>query len=219
MKRLTLKRLLPIASQIASQMAGQTANHAVRHWRWAFIICLLGSPAPLLSQSKSSFGTTDASRCYSESNAPVTDQGVAYCTAAIKHGGLLVRDLAATYTNRGIIYAANKRYREAMSDHNKALRLAPNMTKVLVNRGNVHHRNKDYALAIADYNKALELGGVAKDIIYYNRALTRIGQQRWHEAESDLRAALEVNPKATRARTRLEEITRAAPDQEPPPAR
>lgn len=173
----------------------------------SLIVLLAGNCALAYAQAKSSFGSTDASRCYSESNAPISVQGADYCTAAIKSGDLMVRDLAATYTNRGIIYAANKRYQEAMSDHNEALRLTPDTAKVLVNRGNVHHRKKDYDLALADYNRALELGGVAKDIIYFNRALTLISQQRWDDARADLQAALAINPNSIRAMNKLKQLS------------
>ena len=95
---------------------------------------------PALAQSKTTFGSDNASRCYQESNSPFTDYGLRYCTEAIRYDDLLLRDLAATHTNRGIIYAANGLLEEAMADHNEAMLLSPTMAKIYVNRGNVFHQ-------------------------------------------------------------------------------
>ena len=159
-----------------------------------------------LAQSKTTFGSTNASLCYEESNAPLSDHGLQFCTAAIEKDDLLLRDRAATYTNRGIIYAANGRYDEAMADHNEALLLKPDMAKIHVNRGNVFHRIHAYDKALADYGRALELGGVAPDIIYYNRALTLIRQKHRDQARASLEKALEINPDSSRVKKKLAQL-------------
>ncbi len=164
---------------------------------------LLLFPALASAQSKTTFGSTNASRCYQESNMPFSDYGLKFCTDAIRNDDLLLRDRAATYTNRGIIYAANGKYNEALEDHHEAMLLAPDMAKIYVNRGNVYHHIHEYDNALADYDKALELEGVAKDIVYYNRSLTLIRMKRWDDAKASLEAALEHNPESRRAARKL----------------
>ncbi len=167
-----------------------------------FLIASSGS----LAQSKTSFGSTNASRCYTESNLPRSDYGLRFCTDAIDNDDLLLRDLAATYTNRGIIFAANGRFDQAMADHNQAMLLAPNMGKIYVNRGNVFHQTHDYLSALADYDKALTLENAPVDIIYYNRALTLIRLKRWDDARASLESSLAINPDSTRVRNKLDEF-------------
>lgn len=168
-----------------------------------YMVTLSGSA---VAQAKSSFGSDNATRCYRESNAPFSDYGLRYCNEAIREDNLLLRDLAATHTNRGIIFAANGRFEEAMEDHNQAILLSPDMAKIYVNRGNVYHQTHEYELALADYAKALELGKVALDIVYYNRALTLIRLKRWDEARESLEKALEINPESMRAKRKLQQF-------------
>lgn len=165
------------------------------------------------AQSKTSFGSDNATRCYRESNQPLSDHGLRYCDEAIRNDELMIRDLAATYTNRGIIYAANGKLEEAMSDHNQAVLLAPTMGKIFVNRGNVYHQTHNYDLALADYQTALELKNVAADIVHYNRALSLIQLKRWDDARASLEAALEHNPNSGRVKRKLEQFN--APREKP----
>lgn len=172
-----------------------------------------GISTGILAQAKSTFGSDNATRCYEESNMPYSSSGHRYCTDAIKNDNLLLRDLAATYTNRGIIYAANGRLEDAMKDHNEAMLLAPEMAKIYVNRGNVWHQTHEYDNALADYQQALELGNVALDIVHYNRSLTLIRMKRWDDARAALEAALEINPDSFRVKRKLDQFN--APKEKP----
>lgn len=167
-----------------------------------FLVAAIAA-ADVLAQSKTTFGSDNATRCYQESNTPFSDYGLRYCTDAIRNDNLLLRDLAATYTNRGIIYSANGRLDEAMEDHNQALLLAPEMAKIYVNRGNVFHQIHEYDKALADYDKAIELGNVKLDIVYYNKSLTLIRMKRWDDARAALETALEINPDSSRVKRKL----------------
>ena len=150
-------------------------------------------PALAPAQSKTVLGSTNANSCYHESNHPSSQYGLKYCTRAIEQDQLGRRDLAATYNNRGIIYAANGKLQEAMADHNQAAEIAPRMGKVFLNRGNVHHRFKDYTQALSDYDRAMTLGKVPLDVLHYNRALTLIQMKRMDAARASLRKALQAN--------------------------
>ncbi len=132
-----------------------------------------------------------------------------FCTDAIRKDNLLLRDLAATHTNRGIIYAANGQLDRAMKDHNKAALLAPGMGKIYVNRGNVYHQTHEYVTALADYGRALELANVPLDIVHYNRSLAK----RWDDALAALEAALAINPESALVKRKLGQLN--APKEKP----
>ena len=180
------------------------------------LVLLTAGSAVTLAQSKTTFGSDNATRCYQESNTPFSTAGIRFCTEAIRNDNLVLRDLAATHTNRGILYAANGRFDEAMEDHNAAAELAPKMGKIYVNRGNVFHQLRDYDNALADYAKALELDNVAGDIVHYNRSLTLIRLKRWDDAREALETALEINPDSTRVKRKLDQFN--APKEQPKPA-
>ncbi|MBT4162915.1 MAG: tetratricopeptide repeat protein [Gammaproteobacteria bacterium] len=172
--------------------------------------------AEVPAQNITTFGSDNSTRCYQESNSPFSDYGLRYCTDAIRNDDLVLRDLAATHTNRGIIYAANGRLDEAMEDHNQALLLSPKMGKIYVNRGNVFHQTHEYEQALADYDKAIELDNVKLDIVYYNKSLTLIRMKRWDDARTALETALEVNPESSRVKRKLAQFD--LPIEEPAPA-
>ena len=180
------------------------------------IMALVLLPGIVNAQAKTTFGSDNATRCYQESNNPFTTFGLRFCDEAIKKDDLMIKDLAATYTNRGIIHAANGDLASAMADHDEAMLLAPDMGKIYVNRGNVWHQMHEYDKALADYDMALELANVAPDIVHYNRSLTLIRLKRWDDARQALEKALEINPDSARVKRKLEQFN--SPKDQPSPA-
>ena len=174
--------------------------------RWIIYLIIVSSSQLAYAQSKTTFGSDNATRCYRESNTPFSTHGLTFCTDAIRNDDLLLRDLAATHTNRGIIYAANGQLDRAMKDHNTAALLAPGMGKIYVNRGNVYHQTHEYVTALADYGRALELANVQLDIVHYNRSLTLIRLKRWDDALAALETALAVNPESARVKRKLDQL-------------
>ena len=174
--------------------------------RWIIYLIIVSSSQLAYAQSKTTFGSDNATRCYRESNTPFSTHGLTFCTEAIRNDDLLLRDLAATHTNRGIIYAANGQLDRAMKDHNTAALLAPGMGKIYVNRGNVYHQIHEYVTALADYGRALELANVQLDIVHYNRSLTLIRLKRWDDALAALETALAVNPESARVKRKLDQL-------------
>jgi protein O-mannosyl-transferase len=77
-------------------------------------------------------------------------------------------DYADAYYNRGLIYASQKRYKEALDNYTKAISLMPTF-QAYNNRGNTYNRLGRYKEAIADYTSAI---GLEKRIplLYTNRA-------------------------------------------------
>ena len=157
-------------------------------------------------QSKTSFGSANASQCFIASGNPSSLLDARVCTNAIRHDKLSRRDLAATHTNRGIILAACEKLRQALEDHNQAAQLQVDLSKIYINRGTVLHRLKEYEKALLDYQKALDLGGVPIDIVQYNRALSlqKIGKNK--EALNALERALAHSQGLSELRLRLKQF-------------
>lgn len=175
--------------------------------RWIIYLIIVSATQLAYATSKTTFGSDNATRCYEESNTPFSTHGLMFCSDAIIKDDLLLRDLAATHTNRGIIYAANGQLDRAMKDHNKAASLAPKMGKIYVNRGNVYHQTQEYVTALADYDRALELANVPLDVVHYNRSLALLQLKRWDDALAALHAALAINPESPRVKRKLDQLS------------
>jgi len=158
------------------------------------------------AQTTTTLGSSDARRCFEESRLVLSEQGIAYCDAAIHRGDLTRRDLAATYSNRGIIYANNGKFSRALEDHNKAIELVPKLAEAYVNRGNVYYHTRDYEKALADYQQAIEFDAFPIQTPYYNKALTLIKLKRKEEARQTLEEALEVVPGSPKIVRKLAEL-------------
>ncbi len=86
-------------------------------------------------------------------------------TTYISHGTLadldrfIERDPKSShaYTQRGEIYAARKKYRQAIADFDRALELTSQDGSIYAKRGEVYLLLKEYRRAIADFDRALEL--------------------------------------------------------------
>ena len=151
-------------------------------------------------------GSTDSLRCFEESRLVLGQQGLAFCDRAIEKGSLTRRDLGATYSNRGIIHANNGKFSLALSDHNRAISLLPEMGQAYINRGNTHFQMRDFKSAISDYEKAVELEAEPRHIPYYNMALTLLQLKRIGEARAALEKSLAYSPGSTKIKRQLEDL-------------
>ena len=97
------------------------------------------------------------------------------------------------YINRGIIFANEKKYDEALSDYNKAISLEPKFSKAYNNRGGLMRSLKKYEEAIADFNKAIELQPDYV-IAFNNRGLLMNITKRYDQALSDYSKAISLKP-------------------------
>ena len=158
-------------------------------------------------QSKTSFGSGNAAQCFFFSGNPSSLSDAKVCTDAIRYDDLSKRDLAATHTNRGIIRARSGKLRQALEDHNQAVRLKADLSKIYINRGTVFHRLGEYEKALVDYQKALELGEVPIDIVQYNIALSLQKMKKNREALIALKIALSHNPSSFKVREKIKVLS------------
>lgn len=100
---------------------------------------------------------------------------------------------AQMYGTQGLMYSENGQYDLAISEFNKALKIAPSSPELYNNRGIVYAKAKQYDLAISDFTKALELKPDASQA-YYNRAMTYLMEDQFKMAFSDLSKVLDIDP-------------------------
>lgn len=100
---------------------------------------------------------------------------------------------AQTYSTQGLIYSENGRYDLAISEFNKALKIAPSSPELYNNRGIVYSKAGQYDLAISDFTKALELKPDSTQA-YYNRGITYLIKDQYKMAFSDLNKVLDIDP-------------------------
>lgn len=128
------------------------------------------------------------------------------CDDAIENSKLSRRDLAATYTNRGVINTAMKRYQEAFEDYNTAIDMMPKLPEPYVGRGNVFFLAERLDEAIADYTQALDLGLGRTHLALLNRGMAYEAQGHLEQAETDYRKAVELAPEWPLAQQKLERV-------------
>ncbi len=90
--------------------------------------------------------------------AATADQTIAACTALIQTGKEPTASLAVEYLDRGIGYATNGHYDQAIADYTKAIAIKPDYVHAYSNRGFAYEKEGGHtAQAVADYRAALKL--------------------------------------------------------------
>jgi len=116
------------------------------------------------------------------------------CTMAIENGGLTRYDLAGTYVNRGVLKMRHKSYKDAHTDFNIAIKLAPTMGEAFINRGGALVGERQYEQALNDLNHGLELGPEEPEKGYYNRGLAHEAMNNYMAAYFDYQRAASLKP-------------------------
>ncbi len=132
--------------------------------------------------------------CYQAALRRDEQFGVDDCDRAIELQGLTRMDLASTFSNRGLLLGRRGDQRGAMRDHNRALKLAPELASAWINRANAHLRQRDLAAALADLDQAVALESQTRHLAYYNRALLHQKLGNLAAARSDAEQALREAP-------------------------
>ena len=135
------------------------------------------------------FNGSPAYDCYKAAIDDPHPSDIDHCDLAINVQPLTRVELAATYSNRGVIHGRFGDVRQSMSDHNRAAELAPDLPNIYVNRANVFTRLKQYPQALDDLDRAIQLGGEVAHIAYYNRALLHQSLGNSEAARTDAETA------------------------------
>lgn len=176
------------------------------------VMLMLAIPCSSIAQSVTVLGeSADARECYfsaqiaiqmqSASNAEIQD-----CTNALAFSNLRLRDKAATYINRGILYVAMQEYEAAIKDYARAMELYPEFGAIYVNRGNLFFLGESYDSAITEYSKALDMGLHQDYVAHLNRGMAYEKLGKLYEAEADYRQAIELAPDWIVAKNKLERV-------------
>jgi tetratricopeptide (TPR) repeat protein len=128
------------------------------------------------------------------------------CDYALDYADLNLRDRAATFANRGIIYAGLGNYEAAMSDYDTAIALTPKSPESYVNRGNAFFMMRDFMMAMDDYEHSMDLGIRQLHLVHYNMGMAYEIQGNDETALRHYEKALELNPGWELPRNRMENV-------------
>jgi len=103
-------------------------------------------------------------------------------------------DEAGAYFNRGLLFANQEKYLEAIKDWNKAIRLYPQFVAAYNNRGLANFYIGKLDEAFADYAKTIELDP-RYTVAYSNRAIAHERNGDYTEAICDYGQAIELDPR------------------------
>ncbi len=187
-------------------------NYIVNKPFLVITLFLMISPFNVGAQSVTILGdSADARECYFSAGIAIQMQStsrseIKTCSNALNLQNLRVRDKAATYVNRGILFAANEQYFEAVKDYERAMKLYPKFGAIYVNRGNLFFLGQSYDSAIMEYTKALNLDLRQDYIAYLNRGMAYEKLGKLSNAESDYRLAIELAPEWSVAKSKLERV-------------
>jgi len=122
------------------------------------------------------------------------------CALAIQNNNLSQRDLAASYSNQGLILASKGDFALAIISHTQAIALLENsedsrISEIFyINRGNAYFAMQEYEAANADYSRAILLSSGTRHQALYNRALVFKALGYRQRALEELEHALLLDP-------------------------
>jgi tetratricopeptide (TPR) repeat protein len=121
------------------------------------------------------------------------DDAIRLLSAAIASDKLNDDDLATSYNNRGMAYAATGAPEKAVIDYTMAIKIAPVYGPAYLNRGNVFLDADKYDEAIADFSKAIiTFPGYA--LAYNSRGAAYYSKGDLDAALADLDTAIKLKP-------------------------
>ena len=155
---------------------------------------LLGAGGFAFASETVLLNTSPALECYRAAADGGTPFDIDACTLAIERQMLTPQDLAATYSNRGILLVRSGDVAAALKDHDLALRIAPEMTSIYINRSNALVAAKRFRAAMEDLERAIAKADALLPVAYYNRALmfNTLGDRQ--AARADAERAAELAP-------------------------
>ncbi|MGB3208718.1 MAG: tetratricopeptide repeat protein [Crinalium sp.] len=112
-------------------------------------------------------------------------------TAAITEA-IQISPRAVFYYNRGIVYAYQKQWQQAINDYNQAIKIDPQLAYAYNGRGTVYAYQKQWQQAINDYNQAIKIDPQLA-YVYKNRGVVYHAQENFSAALSDYNKALSID--------------------------
>ena len=113
-------------------------------------------------------------------------------TGCIANGNLSGHDLALAYNNRGVSYAAEGDFVQALKDFDSTVRVEPDYAPVYRNRGFAYRSLGRYQLAFQNFDRAIELDPQAA--AYNDRGNTHKDLGQYQNAIRDYDQAIKLDP-------------------------
>jgi protein O-mannosyl-transferase len=113
-------------------------------------------------------------------------------------------EIVQSHNNLGILYMAEHKYPEALTELNAALALDPNQQNSYIGRGTIEMQTMNFNAAIADFSRAAQISPSPLALYWLGRALEAKGEVQ--KAQTAYEAALRLAPGMTDARTRLQAL-------------
>lgn len=118
--------------------------------------------------------TPSATHCSTSANGPLRDdRAIATCSDAIARDGLVGRNLAGTYTNRGVLKLRAGATDAAMMDFDTALFMDEGLGEAWIDRAAGLLQQMRYQEAIGSADRGLPLTRRGSEMAYYIRAIAQ----------------------------------------------
>lgn len=114
-------------------------------------------------------------------------------SAAIDSGKLGKNDLATSYNNRGMAFAATDKADKAVADYGRAIKLVPYYGPAYLNRGNIYSEQGKYDEAIAEFDMAIKISATYA-LAYNSRGAAYYRKGDLDAAMADLDATIRLKP-------------------------
>ena len=129
-------------------------------------------------------------------------------------------ELSAVYQQRGYAAATDRRYGDAVTDYDEALKLTPKNSRIYEQRAAVEMKIQDYEKALGDYSELIK--EKPNEVRYLNyRAYIYELKNDLQNSMADTDKVLKLDPNSQEAKTRKQRLDQKLADQTPltPPPR
>lgn len=140
-------------------------------------------------------GSTLAQNCYEAAlSRDARSFAIDGCTRALNEEGMMTPDRAATYVNRGIVYMAAGRPRQADADFDKALAMNANLADAWLNKGFLRLKDGKGEEALPLLQKGIDSGARREALAYFARGVAYEQSGDYSAAYRDLVRARQLEP-------------------------
>ncbi|MFZ0871427.1 MAG: tetratricopeptide repeat protein [Rhodanobacter sp.] len=152
------------------------------------LILMLVSLQTFAQTVQADLPSNDETACVSH-DPNISIQG---CTAVIQLGQATA-NMASVYINRGLSYARQGLYSQAIADQTKAIALSPDDALAYSNRGSFYGKTGLYDQDIADQTKAISLSP-RSDMAFRNRGNAYVAKGMYDRAIADYTSVILLMP-------------------------